>query len=644
VKIQPKIHPVNLKNVSPPGAEQTAAPRPEVDKTDAVELRFNESGPPTAGLSMWQKVLAGGMAGIAGFTALAPTANAAPIEQLVTQAISETDGLEVTVIPPGTARVDILRKTEHRYNAGRTAGDNERDIPYSDVGVHLGRGLFHDSNGNLSLIPTLAGGWEQDAISDFSRVELDIPGYDENVTRFGDTVHHKDGRYSRNVYVETTDGQMEVHRKGDVTKYEVLEDGIQFRGAEGLEWRITQDGNRLNVDGPDEDDYSLTYSPTGIDVVGQRVANTISTTPNRVEVTGSGADITVSRSGAGVVTQIEQSGPFNDYTIIRDGNTIRIDAPMSDQSVLVNPSEFMDTQSINYTELARMIEEAEPGYAEKHPLVMGLLEYATANPGLVGEDDAGNDVFLDVGKGLATGGGALQSGTALLKGAEALSLAENARALGASAAAAKAAAQAAAASGNLSQAAALGAEAQNLAGQAQALGSEAHRIGDSAMGTAKVARVMTGVAGALEIVDGAGDLHKGASSKDIVQGAIVVTEALRERLTEELTGSQNEQMMEDYSKVMQILNGLKQNANKQIRIGGMKIGCGGLMLISALAGGAVIPPIIGAVGMVCTVGTSVYENWDQLEAYFTGTEVQPDPTLRDVLPGSLKEADLFKID
>ena len=214
----------------------------------------------------------------------------------------------------------------------------------------------------------------------------------------------------------------------------------------------------------------------------------------------------------------------------------------------------------------------------------------------------------------------------------------------ANAAAAQAAAQAAAAGGNLAQAAALGAEAQNLAGQARALGGEAARIGDSAMSTAKVARVMTGVAGALEIVDGVGDIHAGASSKSVVEGAVVVTESLRERLGQELTGRQQEQMMEDYSKVMQILDGLQRNANKQIRIGGMKIGCGGLMLISALAGGGIIPPIIGAVGMVCTAGTAVYEHWDQLEAFFTGDEVQPDPTLRDVLPGQLREADLFKVD
>ena len=633
--------PSQFRNTAPPGAQSTA-PAPKQEVADAVELRFNEQGPESGGLSVWQKLVAGTMAGVAGLGAFAPQAQAAPIDALVTESISQTDGLEVTVLPPGTARLDILRKTEYDSFGHRTAGDNERDVPYSDVGVHLGRGLFHDSNGNLSLIPTLAAGWEA-GVSDFSRVELDIPGYNENVTRFGDTVHHKDGRYSRNVYVPEH-GNLEVHRKGDMTKYEVLSNGVQYRGEEGLEWRITQDGSTISVDGPGNDDYTLSYSSTGIDVVGRRTANTVTTSPTTVQIKGSGPDATVTQSGAGVVTQVERSGPFNDYTIIREGNRIRIDAPISDSSLVVNPSDFMNRQEINFNELSRLIEEAEPGYAEKHPLVMGLLEYATANPGLVGEDDAGNEVFLDVGKTVATGGGALQSGIALLKGSEALSLAENARALGASAMAAQAAAQNAAMAGNLGQAAALANQAQMTGAQAQALGAEAQRIGDSALKTAKVARVMTGVAGALEIADGVGDIHKGASSKDIVEGAIVITEALRERLSEELSGRQQEQMMEDYSKVMQILRGLKKNANKQITIGGVKVGCGGLMLISALAGGAVIPPIIGAVGMVCTAGTAVYENWDQIESFFTGQEVQPDPNLRQVLPESLQEADLFKID
>jgi hypothetical protein len=639
MNIQKNLNQSQFRNAAPPGVKPTA-PTTKQEVTDALDLKFNESGPETQ-LSGWQKLFAGTMAGVAAFTALAPQAQAAPIESLVTESISRSDGLEVTVLPRGTVRVDILRKTHERFNHD-DRHNSETKESYSDVGVHLGRGLFHDSNGNLSLVPTLAAGWE-DGISDFKRVELDVSGYNDNITRFGETVHHKDGRYSRNVYVEK-DQSLEVHRKGKMTNYEVLPNGVQYRGEDGLEWRVTQNGQILNVDGPGTDDYTLSYSPTGIDLVGQNTANTIATSPTQVTVRGSGTDAQVSRTGAGVVTQVEQSGPFNDYTIIRQGNVVKVEGSFGDTSVTVNPGEFMNSQAINYTELTRMIEEAEPGYAQKHPLVMGLLEYATANPGLVGEDDAGNEVFLDLGKGVATGGGAIQSGVALLKGSTALSLAENARALGASAAAAQAAAQNAAMAGNLGQAAALGAEAKNLAGQAQALGSEARSIGDSAMKTAKVAKIMTGVAGALEIIDGGTDIHQGASSKDIVEGAIVITEALRERLGSELDGPQQEQMMEDYSKVMQILNGLKKNANKQIRIGGIKIGCGGLMLISALAGGAVIPPIIGAVGMVCTAGTSIYENWDHLEAFFTGTTVQPDPTLRDVLPGALKEADLFKVD
>ena len=77
MKIQPNLNPSTLKNSAPPGAETTAAPKPEVDRSDAAELRFNESGPEQDGISLWQKVLAGGMAGVAGLTAVAPSAQAA---------------------------------------------------------------------------------------------------------------------------------------------------------------------------------------------------------------------------------------------------------------------------------------------------------------------------------------------------------------------------------------------------------------------------------------------------------------------------------------------------------------------------------------------------------------------------------------
>ena len=53
MKIQANLNPSSLKNTAPPGADKTAAPKPEVDRSDAVELRFNESGPEQGGLSLW---------------------------------------------------------------------------------------------------------------------------------------------------------------------------------------------------------------------------------------------------------------------------------------------------------------------------------------------------------------------------------------------------------------------------------------------------------------------------------------------------------------------------------------------------------------------------------------------------------------
>lgn len=642
MQVKDQVSASKFRNTAPPGAQPHNSPEPKKDVKDAVELRFSEKGPDSAGLSGWQKVVAGTMAGVAGLAAFAPKANAAPIDALVTQSISQSDGLEVTVLPQGTARVDVLRRvTGYQSRTAGSHGTREVHADYSDVGVHLGRGLFHDGNGNLVLVPSLAAGWE-DGISDFKRVEIDSPGYDDTVTRWGNTVHHKESSYSRNVYVEQGD-TMQIHHRGESTQYEVLSNGVQYRGEEGLEWRVTQNGNSLEVDGPGENDVRLIYAANGIDILGTNGNNSVTHSPTEIRVRGAGTDYEVTRSGAGVITNVEASGPFNDYTIIRDGNNIRVEGPFNTRGLVVNPAEFMQRQEINFGELSRMIEEAEPGYAEKHPLVMGLLEYATANPGLVGEDD--NETgFLQAGTGIATGGGALASGQALMTGAQALSLAENARALGAAALRAQAAAQAAAQAGNLTQAAAMGAEASNLAGQARALGGEAMRIGEAAQNTAQVAQIMTGVAGALEIIDGGMDLHRGASNRSIVEGAIVITESLRERLSAEQTGAELEQTMEDYSKVMEILQGLKKNADKQIRVGGLKIGCGGLMLISALAGGAIIPPIIGVVGMACTAGTAVYEHWDEMKAFFTGDQVEPDPTLREMLPDQLHDEILFKLD
>lgn len=634
-----------FRNSAPPGA-RPESPAPKKDIADAVELRFNESGPDAnEEKPFWKKLGAASMAAVAGVMALTPkAAAAAPIDALVTQQISESDGLEVVVLPRGTARVDLLRKRE--LSAGSSSSDPQyHNVGHTDVGVHLGRGIFHDANGNLTLIPSLAVGWE-DVVRDFSHVEMDIPGSDDTVTRFGNTVIHKKSSANRSGYVDRGN-IMEYHRKGGhESQYEVLHNGIQYRGESGnLEWRITQQGNVVDVDGPGEErDLTVTFAEQGIDIVGQRRHNEIIHSDSHIQVKGDGTDYKVQRSVTGAITEVKPSGIFNDKTIVRNGNEIRSDGTFGTSTLSVDPAEYVQNQTLNFENLKAAIEESEAGYAEKHPLIMGLLEYATANPGLVGEDDAGDSAFLGAGKAISVSSGALASGRALSQGAQALSLAENARALGAAALQAQAAAQAAQAANNMSQAMALGAQAQDLAGQAKALGGEAMKLGEGAQNAAQVARIMNGLAGTLSVIDGGIDLHQGASNKSIIDGAIIVTNALFEQLKEEQTGAELERTNEDYSKVMTILSQLRENAQKQQTVGGLKVLGGGLLIISALASGGVVPLLLGVAGTVVTAGTSAYEHWDHLKAIFTGEEVETDPTLKELLPEGLQDEILFDLD
>ena len=579
------------------------------------------------------------MATMAGIMAFAPTAaKAAPIDALVTQEISESDGLDVTILPRGTARVDILRKTT------RSVDDKPYKVSHTDVGVHIGRGLFHDTNGNLVLVPSLAAGWE-DTVSDFTRVDMDIPGTDDTVTRYGQTVIHKKSSSNRQAFVDKGN-VMEFHRKGGhESQYEVLNNGVQYRGESGsLEWRVTQQGNVVNVDGPGKNDLNITFAENGIDVVGQDGRhNEVVISDTDIRVKGDGTDYEVHRSVTGAITQVKPSGILNDKTIVHNGNQITSDGTFGTSKLTIDPAQFMQNQTVNFQNLKNAIEEAEPGYTEKHPLVMGILEYATANPGLVGEDDAGDSAFVGVGKAITGSSGALSSGMAISKGAQALTLAENARALGAAALQAQGAAQAAVASGNLSQAAALGAQAQDLAGQAKALGGEAMKLGEGAKSAAQVAKIMNGLAGTLSVIDGGMDLHQGASNKSMIDGAIIIADALFEQLQEEQSGEALERTQEDYSKVMTILQQLRESAQKQQTVGGLKVLGGGLLLISAFASGGVIPLAIGLAGTAVTLGTSAYEHWDHLKAIFTGEEVEQDPTLKDVLPDALKDEILFDL-
>ena len=122
-----------FRDIAPPGVK-VETPQVKEEVTDAVELKFRESGPDVnESMPMWKKIGAASMAVFSGMMVLAPKAHAAPIDALVTQEISDSDGLEVVVLPRGTARVDLLPK---QVKSGE--GTEFRNVGHTDTGVHLG--------------------------------------------------------------------------------------------------------------------------------------------------------------------------------------------------------------------------------------------------------------------------------------------------------------------------------------------------------------------------------------------------------------------------------------------------------------------------------------------------------------------------
>ena len=607
-----------------PGLKKNSLPRPaHPDPTIPVET-FSHRGQETP---FWRKAVLGTMAGVAGFTAIAQPAQAAPAQSVVTRNdVKEKSGLEVMVLPHGTPRIELIRKTR------TTPFDHlPESLPDRPVGVHLGAGIFHDSNGNLFLVPSLAAGWK-DGVTDFKRVEAEVPlAWDDTVSRYSNTVHFKDSPYDRTVYVELGN-ETEVHHQGrKIGRYKVYNDGVEWKG-QGERNRIAviqQKDGRVFVDGPINHNARLKFSPGEIDVDALVFDHTVRHDSQSITVRGGGSNFDVRRSGDGKFTRVD-SGYFSQHNISRHGDVIRTQGTFSDRNLSINPPSVARDE-LNFKVLSRRIEAVQPGYAERHPLIMAILEYAVANPGLMGE---GHDSLgiIKHGSRIAAGGGAVATGSAMLTGAQALALAENAQALGAAALASKSAAQTAAQAGQFAKAGQLAAQAQGFADKARLAGGQAMKLGKQASNVAQVARVLTGVAGVLQMIDGGMDLHRGASSRSVVEGAKVLAKSVKDLLAQSQTGEDLERTQHDYKRLMEVLNDLESRADKEITLGGMKIGCGGLMLLSALAGGAVIPPVIGIVGMACTVGTIGYENWDEIHSFFKGTPVAPRRDLRDILP------------
>lgn len=610
----------SLANLAPPGARKS-------EPTDRVEL--HHTAPETAvphqdespRMGPLKKSMLAFTLGVSAFSSLAGAMPAyaqaaAPAQQAVAQ-----DTLQIVVVPTGTPRVDLIARTER----------NGEYVPYSEVGVYLGDGIFHDAHGNLSYLPTDDVGWNP-VLGDFQRMDLDVrAGRDHNASRFGSTVHFNESSTRRHIFVPQPgdavqqlnhDERTDFNRDGDTTTVTM--------GRKGREsYTLTRQGESFVIRQQGKPDVTLT---PGINVTTVRrgselVGRVTVRDEGRMRVETQRGHSDVMRSAGGAVLRVD--GP-QDLTLTREADgTIHTDKSGGDHFLRIDSPERLARGNERFQTIVNHLEANDPGYSQRHPLVVSVLEYAAHNPGML---DGGEDAsrFLAAGTQLSNAGGGVASGVALMRGASALSLAERAHALGAAAMSAKAAAEAAARAGNLSQAAAMAGEARALGEQARSIGQEAMRTGKSDQNSAQVAQVLLGVAATLEIVDGAWGIHEGASNRSLVEGAVAVTQARFDELKTTLTGRDLERAQEDYTRVMSTLRTLEENADKEVLVGGLKIGCGSLLLISALMGPQA-PVALGVAGIACTVGTSVYEHWDQIEDFFDQEE-HSRPSILDIMP------------
>lgn len=561
-----------------------------------------------------------------GLTAFGGLANAMPAYAAqpaqTTQTVQET--LQVVVVPTGTPRVDLIPRTQ---------GHDGEYEPYSEVGVYLGNGIFHDAHGNLSYLPTDASGWNP-VISQFQRVDVDIRmGRDHNAARFGSTVHFNESSTKRHIFSNRPGDAIEQLNHRDRTEF--VHEGDTITVTAGRHNRdgytITREGDSFVIRQPGKQDITLTpgVALTTVRQNNRLIGRVTVLDEGRMRVETQRGHSTVMRSAGGAVLRVDGR---SDFTLTREADgTIHTDKSGGDQYLTIDSQARLAPGNERYQTLVSHLQERDPNYVQRHPLVMSVLEYAAHNPGMLDDGASDTEHFLQAGTQISNAGGGVMSGVALVRGATALSLAEHAHALGAAALSAKAAAEAAAHAGNLSQAAALAGQAQELGNQARSLGSEAMRTGRSAQNSAQVAQVMLGVAATLEIIDGGFGVHEGASNRSLVEGAVAVAQARYDELRENATGRDLERLTEDYTRVMNVLNTLEKNADKQITVGGLKIGCGSLLLISALLGPEA-PVALGAAGIACTVGTSVYEHWDQIESFFDKDADPSRPNILDILP------------
>lgn len=616
-------------NTPPPGAAEAAA----TTSTDGYAGACIEKAPgrpeeiaaPSAApeLSGVQKTVLASALAVSAMTGMASTAGAqtAVATQTISVALQNADAadLKFHVLPDGTPRIDLIRDTTEGAN-----GDTWKE-DYSQVGVSVGHGVFQDARGNVSLVPSMAAGWDMDA-HDFQRVDMGTKGK-EKVERFGNTVQFSESSTKRLIYTEK-DNKMEFAGPGGKTVFEKNDDGSVHVIGPKVEYTVKQDGLYTRIDRPGQPEISIVKTGDGLRVLqGDKLTGIASFTDGQMTVKSQDGTAVVTRSQNGAITEVKGSHGMKSAQIIHDGTTF-LGKSDSDKMTIDDPAQ-LDAAKARYDSVMAQLNAVEPNFEAKHPVVADVLKYASANPRLLAPD--GSSVgFMQGGTLLASVGAGTETVSALGNAATAMNLANSARALGAAALAAQAGAQAAAQAGNLAQAGQLAQEAQGLATKAHAAQNSAIKTGGKALKEANVARVLAGAGGALEIVDGIVNIHSGKVDRSLVKGAIAVTRASMDRLTSNLQGADKAEAQDDYGKVMKVMGELDKQADKKVHVGALKIGVGGLMIVSALLGPEA-PPILGAIGIAGSVGTTVYEHWGPIKSFLTGTSEHV-PTFLDILP------------
>lgn len=220
---------------SPPRLRKEAE-RPQPESQDLSAARHREK----SGIS-WGKIAAGvGMVAGTALSMAGPASAAPPVEV-------ELEAPEVVVLSSSIERVDLERKTETDCDTDSSGAPicQEENVAYHPVGVHAGKGVVRDLNGNLFVAPQLVA-------KDAPGVATVNPDFVEVRGPFGSRgrlERQRDGDYR-------TDGSLFGHYNIEMSKDSAE---IRERGLFGSSWQveIENHGSRTRINERFGMDYDL---------------------------------------------------------------------------------------------------------------------------------------------------------------------------------------------------------------------------------------------------------------------------------------------------------------------------------------------------------------------------------------------------